>query len=298
MGDKSATANLRSIWRCRDRTLDLCRVHVMGILNVTPDSFSDGGRYLDPDAAVARAREMVESGAEILDIGGESTRPGATPATVEEELRRVLPVVERLAASDLILSVDTSKAAVAKAALDAGAQIVNDITALRGDPDMAPVVAQYGAGVVLMHMQGTPRTMQKEPSYADVVADIAAFFEERRAAAKDAGIADDRIVFDPGIGFGKTVDHNLTILKRLGEFEALGRPLLLGPSRKRFIGAVLGTDVDDRLEGTAAAVAAGVLAGAAIVRVHDVKAMSRVARMAEAIRRGAAAGSPAADRGD
>ena len=262
----------------------------MGILNVTPDSFTDGGRHFDPEAAVERARTLVAEGADLIDVGGESTRPGAEPVDAEEEMRRVLPVIERLGdpAAAPLVSVDTSKAAVARAALEAGAHVVNDVTALRGDPDMAGVVAERGAGLVLMHMQGTPRTMQRRPTYEDVIGDVAAFFEARRRHARRAGIADEQIVFDPGIGFGKTVGHNLELLRRLGEFARLGRPILVGPSRKSFIGTVLDLPVEERLEGTAAAVAAAVLAGAAIVRVHDVRAMRRVARLAEAIRRGEA----------
>lgn len=272
-------------WLCRDRMLDLGRVHVMGILNVTPDSFSDGGLHFDPQTAVARARTMAAEGATIIDIGGESTRPDAESVSPDAELRRVLPVIVQLRNDDLILSIDTSKASVARAAIEAGAHIVNDVTALGGDPQMAATVAESGAGVVLMHMQGTPRTMQVNPTYGDVVTDITAFFENRRARAWQAGIADAQIVFDPGIGFGKTAEHNLILLRRLGEFQKLGRPILVGPSRKSFIGKVLGLNVEDRLEGTAAAVAAAVLAGASIVRVHDVRAMCRVARLSEAIRR-------------
>lgn len=272
-------------WVCRDRTLDLDRVHVMGIVNVTRDSFSDGGLYLDPEAAVARARAMAAEGATIIDIGGESTRPGAEPVSADEEMRRVLPVLEKLKEGGLVLSIDTSKASVARSALKMGAHIVNDVTALGGDSAMAATVAEFGAGVVLMHMQGTPRTMQINPTYGDVVADVAAFFESRRALALRAGITDAQIVFDPGIGFGKTVEHNLILLRRLSEFQRLGRPILAGPSRKSFIGTVLDLDVNERLEGTAAAVAAAVLAGASIVRVHDVRAMLRVVRLSEAIRR-------------
>jgi len=260
---------------------------------VTPDSFSGDGVHLDPQKAVDRARAMAAEGATIIDIGGESTRPGAAAVSADEEIRRVVPVIEQLQNEDLILSVDTSKASVARAALEAGAHIVNDVTALGGDPEMAEAVAEFGAGVVLMHMQGTPRTMQANPQYDDVVNDIMAFLEDRRACALQAGISDEQIVFDPGIGFGKTVEHNLTILRRLGEFHRLGRPVLVGPSRKSFIGKVLDLPVDDRLEGTAAAVAAAILAGASIVRVHDVRAMIRVARVSEAIRRCAAANPPA-----
>ncbi|MCX8035984.1 MAG: dihydropteroate synthase [Candidatus Sumerlaeia bacterium] len=271
-------------WQCRDRWLDLRSVAVMGIVNVTPDSFSDGGRFLDPERAVAHGLQLIADGADILDIGGESTRPGAEPVPADVELRRVLPVVERLRQTNVLLSIDTAKAVVARAALEAGAHIVNDVTALRGDPEMAHVAADFGAGVVLMHMQGTPRTMQANPTYRDVVAEIGGFFAERRQAARAAGIADECMVFDPGIGFGKTLEHNLAILRRLGELLSLGRPVLVGPSRKSFIGKVLDVPVEDRLEGTAAAVAIAVWNGAAIVRVHDVRAMKRVAQMAAAIR--------------
>ncbi len=273
-------------WQCRDRRLDLHSVAVMGVVNVTPDSFSDGGKFMDPEHATAHGFDLIAEGADILDIGGESTRPGAEPVSADEELRRVLPVVERLRQTGVLLSIDTAKAAVARAALEAGAHIVNDVTALRGDPEMADVVADFSAGVVLMHMQGTPRTMQANPTYKDVVSEIREFFSERRRAAHAAGIADECIVFDPGIGFGKTVEHNLAILRRLGEFLLLGRPVLAGPSRKSFIGKVLDVPVDDRLEGTAAAVAVAVWNGAAIVRVHDVRAMKRVAQMTAAVRDG------------
>jgi dihydropteroate synthase len=275
-----------SEWRCREHSLSFESVRVMGILNVTPDSFSDGGRFLDLESAVARAREMAAEGADIIDIGGESSRPGSEPVDADEELRRVAPVLERLRGDGLVLSIDTAKARVARAALDAGACIVNDVTALRGDPDMAALVAESGAGVVLMHMLGTPKSMQTDPRYDNVVRDIARFFEERREAARRAGIDDRRIVFDPGIGFGKTLEHNLEILRRLGEFLELGRPILIGPSRKAFLGRILGSEAGDRVEGTAAAVAASVLAGASILRVHDVRAMARVAKVAHAIRTG------------
>jgi len=284
MRETSTLSDAATQWVCRNRALDLHRVAVMGILNVTPDSFSDGGRYFDTERAAARAREMAAEGATIIDIGGESTRPGAEPLSADGELHRVMPVLARLTGENMILSIDTSKALVARAALEAGAHIVNDVTALRGDPDMAATVARFGAGLVLMHMLGTPRTMQLDPTYSDVVADISAFFEVRRDQALQAGVSDAQIVFDPGIGFGKTVQHNLEILRRLGEFLNLGRPVLVGPSRKAFIGEILGADVADRVEGTAAAVAAAILAGASIVRVHDVRAMVRVVRLCEAIR--------------
>jgi dihydropteroate synthase len=244
---------------------------LMGIVNVTPDSFSDGGRYLDGEKAIAHGLELAAEGAAILDIGGESTRPGAAPVSEQEELRRVVPVLEGLRGSTPAqLSIDTSKAAVARAALAAGATLVNDVTALRGDGEMAGVVAQSGADCCLMHMLGTPRTMQADPHYDDVVSDVKAFLEERLAAAVKAGIAEARIMLDPGIGFGKTAEHNLELLRRLDELVAIGRPLVVGTSRKTFLGRITGRDVDHRL---AATIASNVLAfarGARVFRVHDV----------------------------
>ncbi len=260
------------------------RTLVMGVLNVTPDSFSDGGAWLDPDRAVRRARDMAREGADWVDVGGESTRPGARAVTAKEELRRVVPVVERLAAEGLTVSVDTSKAAVAAAALRAGAKIVNDVTALRGDPAMARTVARAGAAVVLMHMKGTPRTMQRAPAYRDVVAEVARFLRESLEFAWKAGIPRDRILLDPGIGFGKSPRHNVEILRRLDEFRGLGRPLVIGTSRKSFIGRALGRGVHERQFGTAATVAAAVLRGADVVRVHDVREMSDVVRMSGLLR--------------
>lgn len=257
------------------------KVLVMGILNVTPDSFSDGGRFIDPDAAAAHALRMQAEGADIIDIGGESTRPGADPVPVEEELRRLLPVLERLRGKLKVpVSIDTYKAEVAEAALRHGARIVNDVTALRGDPRMAELVAREGVGVVLMHMKGTPRTMQENPTYADVVAEVISFLEERIAFAREWGIDPEQVAVDPGIGFGKTVEHNLEIFRRLGEFRALGRPILVGPSRKSFIGAILGLPVGERLEGTLAACAVAVVRGADIVRVHDVLPARRAVDLA------------------
>jgi dihydropteroate synthase len=256
----------------------------MGVLNVTPDSFSDGGRWSDPGRAVRRARRLARQGADLIDVGGESTRPGAPEVSAREELRRVLPVVEALSAHGLVVSIDTSKGAVAEAALRAGAQVLNDVTALR-DPRAARAAADAGAAVVLMHMKGTPRTMQRAPRYRDVVADLCAFFRSRLEFALRAGIPRDKIFLDPGIGFGKTVDHNLEILRRLGEFRALGRPLVVGPSRKSFIGSVLGgRGTADRTFGTAAAVAAAALRGADVVRVHDVQEMSDVIRMSDRLK--------------
>ena len=257
----------------------------MGVLNVTPDSFSDGGRWLDPRRAIRRGREMAAEGADLVDVGGESTRPGARAVSEREELRRVVPVVEALAAGGIRVSIDTSKAAVAEAALRAGATMVNDVTALRGDPRMAGVCARGLADVVLMHMKGTPRTMQKAPRYADVVADISAFFRKRLTFALRRGIARDKIFLDPGIGFGKTPEHNLEILRRLEEFKRLGFPLLVGTSRKSFIGRALGGRAPgDRVFGTAATVAVAALRGAAVVRVHNVREMSDVVRVTDEMR--------------
>ncbi len=261
----------------------------MGVLNVTPDSFSDGGNSLDVDTAVEHARKMAGAGADIIDIGGESTRPGAVPVSAEEELRRVVPVVERL--RDSVISVDTTKSVVAERALAAGARIVNDISALRFDPRMVDVVRDTGAGVVLMHMQGTPQTMQQDPRYDDVVAEVTSFLVERIAFAVSQGLKKSQIAVDPGIGFGKTVEHNLQLLARLGEFGSLGCPVVVGTSRKSFLGKVLAAtgarragEADARLWGTAATVAWAIAQGARVVRVHDVAEMSDVVRMVEAIR--------------
>ncbi|MGQ9882051.1 MAG: dihydropteroate synthase [Armatimonadota bacterium] len=264
------------------------RTVVMGILNVTPDSFYDGGRYAEHGSAVGRALQMVEEGADIIDIGGESTRPGSQPVSEEEELRRVLPVIEAVRARvDVPISIDTTKSRVAEQALQAGACMVNDISGLGFDPRMAEVVAQAGVLCCLMHIQGTPQTMQKNPQYTDVVRDISAYFQERLALAERAGIPRQNIWLDPGIGFGKTVEHNLQILRRLREFTAFGLPILIGTSRKSFIGKVLGDlPPEDRLEGTAATVAVAIMNGANVVRVHDVQVMVRVARMVDAVLRG------------
>jgi dihydropteroate synthase len=246
------------------------RVRLMGIVNVTPDSFSDGGRFLAPDCAIAHARELAAGGADLLDIGGESTRPGAREVSTEEELARVAPVLEGIRDVDAPISIDTSKAAVAVASLDAGAEIVNDVTALRHDPALAGLCAERECTVVLMHMQGTPRTMQENPTYDDVVDDVKAFLAERIEFAVGEGIAEERIWVDPGIGFGKTVDHNLELLRRLAELRELGRPVVVGSSRKRFIGELTGREVDDRLGGTIASNVLALRAGADVLRVHDV----------------------------
>ena len=268
----------------RGRRLALGRTLVMGVLNVTPDSFSDGGRYLDPDAAVKHALELAEEGADLIDIGAESSRPGAEPVTGDEELRRLVPVVQEVCRRVPVpVSVDTVKAAVARAALEAGASIINDISACKADPAMLWLVAESGAGLVLMHMQGTPRTMQQAPRYGSVVEEVREFLRERMQAALQAGISADQILLDPGIGFGKNLQHNLVLLDRLDALQSLGRPILVGVSRKAFIGEVLGRRTGDRLLGTAAAVAAAVLRGAKVVRVHDVKAMRDVVRVIDAI---------------
>ncbi|MHB8243305.1 MAG: dihydropteroate synthase [Solirubrobacteraceae bacterium] len=256
---------------------------LMGILNVTPDSFSDGGEFLDAGAAVAHARELVGDGADILDIGGESTRPGAEQVSAEEELRRVLPVLEGIAAQAWArtppqLSIDTSKASVARAAIGAGAGLVNDVTALRGDREMAAVIAESEVDCCLMHMLGEPRTMQREPRYEDVVDDVRAFLEERLGYAVEAGIEEERIMLDPGIGFGKTAEHNLTLLRRLHELSVLGRPLVIGTSRKSFLGRIVAdareevesVDAGHRLPGTIATNVLALERGASVFRVHDV----------------------------
>jgi dihydropteroate synthase len=270
---------------------------VMGVVNVTPDSFSDGGQYLDPQAAVAHGLELENQGATILDVGGESTRPGALTVPVDEELRRVLPVLEGLAAAGAAarLSVATSQAQVAARALAVGATFVNDVTALRGDPEMASVVAARGADCCLMHMLGDPRTMQEDPRYDDVVDDVKAFLEERLRFAVGQGIAEERIVLDPGIGFGKTVVHNLELLRRIDELVALGRPVLVGSSRKSFIGRLTGRAVDDRVGGTIATNVLAYAGGARLFRVHDVAPVHDALTVAAATvrRRWTARASPA-----
>ncbi len=265
-------------WRARDRVLDLeARAVVMGIVNVTPDSFSDGGRLAEPGDAVRLALDLVEQGADVVDVGGESTRPGAQPVPLAEELARVVPVVRGIVESGrlggALLSVDTSKAEVAARCLEAGAHVVNDVTALRGDADMAAVVRSFGAGVVLMHMQGEPATMQQRPRYDDVVGEVRGFLEERLHAAIDLGIAGECVVLDPGIGFGKTDEHNLTLLARLAEFGRLGRPVCLGVSRKGFLGRLLGREVAGRAAGSLAVACHALGRRAAhVLRVHDVAA--------------------------
>ena len=254
----------------------------MGIVNVTPDSFSDGGRFLDPERAIAHGRRLVAQGADILDIGGESTRPGAQAVSAEDELGRVEPVVEGLAGTAPV-SIDTSKASVAAAALDRGAEIVNDVTALRADPDLAGLCAERGCTVVLMHMLGSPRTMQDDPRYEDVVDEVRRFLAGRVEAAVSAGVAEERIWVDPGIGFGKTVEHNLELLRRLGEIATLGRPVVIGSSRKRFLGEITGREIGERLGGTIASNVLALAAGADVFRVHDVAEAREALDAAEAI---------------
>lgn len=272
-------------WRCRDRIIPLGqRTLVMGIVNVTPDSFSKDGLGADVDAAMGQARAMIEAGAHIIDIGGESTRPGSLPASESEELRRVVPVIERLAAeTQALISVDTTKHGVAGAALESGAHIINDITGLGEGEPMAKVVAGFGAGLVLMHMKGTPRDMQVNPTYRDLIGEVAAFLRDRAEQAIAGGVDRSSIAIDPGIGFGKTLEHNLEILRRLREFRSVGFPILIGTSRKAFIGKILDLPVTDRIEGTGATVALSIANGADIVRVHDVASAARIARVADAI---------------
>jgi len=260
------------------------RTWIMGIINVTPDSFSDGGRYFDTERAIARGLELAAEGADILDVGGESTRPGSLPVPEAEELRRVVPVIGSLRKqTPALLSVDTTKAAVARAALDAGADIVNDTSAFRFDPAMPGEVARSGAGVILMHMQGTPLTMQLSPRYGDLLEEIHAFLGERIRVAEAAGIPRESVIVDPGIGFGKTFEDNLALLRGQEAFHELGRPLLLGFSRKAFLGRLLGLPPEERLEGTIAAAVLSVERGAHILRVHDVGPVARAVRAAEAI---------------
>ena len=274
------------IWQTSRRTFDLAnRGVIMGIVNVTPDSFSDGGTFGDTDAAVAHGLRLAAEGAEILDIGGESTRPGAAAVSADEEQRRVLPVIEKLAASTKVaISIDTSKAAVARAALQAGAEIINDVTALQGDPDMTTVAAETGAGVILMHMRGTPRTMQQDPAYENVVTEVADFLRERMAAAIAAGLSKDHIAIDPGIGFGKTVEHNLQLIAGLRTLADLRYPVVLGASRKSFLATAAGCEeMTDRDTFTAALTALGYGLGARLFRVHAVRPNLQALRLAEAL---------------
>jgi dihydropteroate synthase len=255
----------------------------MGVVNVTPDSFSDGGLFLDPARAIEHGRELVAQGADLLDIGGESTRPGAAEVSAEQELERVGPVIEGLAAEGTPISIDTSKLAVAEAALDAGATMVNDITGLRAEPGIAALCAERDAELVLMHMQGTPRMMQENPTYDDVVDDVKGFLSERMEFARGEGVAEEQIWLDPGIGFGKTVEHNAELLRRLRELTGLGPPLVVGTSRKSFIGKISGAEVDQRLGGTVASCALAFANGARMLRVHDVREVREGMLVAAAI---------------
>jgi dihydropteroate synthase len=268
-------------------TNDDRRSLVMGVLNITPDSFSDGGKYATSEAAIERAHDLIRQGADLLDIGGESTRPGSQPVPPAEQIARVVPVIQSIRQShDITLSIDTQSAAVAEAALDAGATLVNDISAGLKDPDLLPLVARRRVPVILMHMQGTPTTMQIAPTYQNVVAEILSFLSERIDAATGAGVDENLILLDPGIGFGKSLDHNLTLLRRQRELLALGRPLVIGTSRKKFIGTLTGVEhPPDRIFGTAATTAWAVANGAAIVRVHDVEPNVQVVKMIDAIQR-------------
>lgn len=263
------------------------KTHIMGILNITPDSFSDGGLHFDRSAAIEQGIRMVSDGADIIDIGGESTRPGSEPVSLEEELKRTIPVIEELVKKVTVpVSIDTYKAEVARQALSAGASIVNDISGLRFDPEMPKVIAQHKVPVVIMHIKGRPREMQQNPTYEALIPEIMDYFRINIRLAKKFGIPDELMILDPGIGFGKTFDHNLEILNNLQQFTLLEKPLLVGASRKAFLGKILGdAPASDRLEGTAAAVAVSIMKGAHIIRVHDVKEMARVAKTVDAIRR-------------
>ena len=270
-----------------DHTFDFSqRTCVMGILNVTPDSFSDGGKYFDEDKAVRRAIQMVEDGADIIDIGGESTRPGADQVVIEEELRRTVPVIKSVLKHVRIpISIDTYKSRVAQRALDAGAAMINDISGLNFDPEMARVVARSGVPVIIMHIKGEPKNMQKNPAYHALIPEICEYLKDGIKRAVDAGTSADKIIIDPGIGFGKTFEHNLEIIHNLAELQILRKPIMVGPSRKAFLGKILGNAPSEaRLEGTAAAVAISIMNGAHMIRVHDVREMVKVVKVADAIK--------------
>jgi dihydropteroate synthase len=270
----------------------------VGVVNVTPDSFFNGGLYFEPARAIERALALAAEGADIIDIGGESSRPGSTPIPAKEEKKRILPVVEVLKQkNDVLISVDTTKADVAEAALAAGADIINDISAGRFDPRMLPVAARSGAGLILMHMKGTPRTMQIAPHYEDLLGEVKAFLKERLEAAEACGVPRESILLDPGIGFGKKLEHNLVLLNNLGVLADLERPLLVGISRKSFIGKILKLEAPDRLEGTIAAAVVSILHGASLLRVHDLQAVKRAVAVAEAILSQGAARPPVEGQG-
>ncbi|MBM4135877.1 MAG: dihydropteroate synthase [Nitrospira sp.] len=262
------------------------KTYIMGILNITPDSFSDGGLYFDKHAAIERSYRMVEEGADIIDVGGESTRPGSEPITIEEEIRRTIPVIEAIAKEiNVPISIDTYKSEIAKKALDAGASMVNDISGLRFDPMMTEVVSEYKVPVVIMHIKGKPKDMQQDPVYEALIPEIMDYLRVGIRLAISTGISEDKIIIDPGIGFGKTFDHNLEVINNLKEFTLLEKPILIGPSRKAFIGKILGdVPVTERLEGTSASVAVSIMNGANIIRVHDVKEMARVVKVVDAIK--------------
>ncbi|MBP7829080.1 MAG: dihydropteroate synthase [Kiritimatiellae bacterium] len=274
------------LWTARRRRFELGRrTLVMGILNVTPDSFSDGGRFLDPARALEQARRMIAEGAALLDIGGESTRPGAAPVPAEEEIRRVRPVIKAIRSeSDIPLSIDTTKAAVAESALEAGADIVNDVSALSADPEMPAVAGRYGAGVILMHMQGTPRTMQANPRYEDVVREVRDYLAGRIAGLTAEGLAPESLAVDPGIGFGKALEHNVALLRRLDALAGLGRPVAVGLSRKSFLGRITGREAGERLAGGLAATAWAISRGAHLIRTHDVKETCDAVRVVDMLR--------------
>jgi len=271
----------------KDHSFDFSeRTFIMGILNVTPDSFYDGGKFSNLDEAVKKGTKMAEEGADIIDIGGESTRPRSEPISLEEELSRVIPVIERLSKEiEIPLSIDTYKSFVAKKALDSGASMINDISALRFDPEMEKIASEYKVPIVLMHIKGTPKNMQDDPYYDDVMKEISSYLKESITIAKDAGIEEDKIIIDPGIGFGKRLEDNLDILKNLSILKTLEKPILVGPSRKSFIGKVLDLPPEERLEGSLGALAVAIFNGANLVRVHDVKESLRVAKLVDAIRK-------------
>ncbi|MFH1624416.1 MAG: dihydropteroate synthase [Pseudomonadota bacterium] len=275
--------------RCKKTDLKVSeRTHIMGVINVTPDSFSDGGLFFDSDRAVAHGLQLVDQGADIIDIGGETTRPGSTPISAEAEINRVIPVIERLAPRTAVpISVDTYKSVVAEKAIEAGAEIINDISGLHFDPKMAEIAAHYDVPIVLMHIRGTPLNMQQNPFYKSLTGEIIEYLRESIEMGERAGVDPDKIIIDPGIGFGKSLDegHNLRIISKLSEFKSLGKPILVGPSRKAFIGKILDCDVTEREEGTAAAVSAAILNGANIVRVHNVGMMKKVVKVVDAIKK-------------
>jgi dihydropteroate synthase len=288
-----ADRGLAASWRTARRAFDLEKPVLMGVLNVTPDSFSDGGRFFGHDEALKRLEEIQAEGADIIDVGGESTRPGASPVSEEEELRRVMPAIQAAVGRlDLPVSIDTTKSGVARAALDAGAEVINDISGLRFDAGLAELAASAGAGLVLMHIRGEPRTMQREVHYDDLMGEIVGELRESTERALAAGCRAEQLVVDPGIGFGKTAEHNLAIINELGRLAGLGYPVLIGPSRKSFIGKTLGLEVGERLEATIAACVVALLRGARIFRVHDVIEARRALDMAEAIVRGSSGASP------